>query len=262
MKTAITRTTLVCISLIFIGLMLTVQSHAEFDMESAVAIWLFDEGQGDEIVDFTGNGNDGELINGPEWVDGKFGTAALSFDGQDDYVVVADSDSLDIEEDMTICLWIKPDTLTGTYEALVAKRFTTHVDCNYELYFSAQSRQFSWFDGAEHTGSYIPEEGTWVHIAAVIDDSDSIASFYVNGEYNSQVPGNTGSARDQNLIIGTGHPGGERFHGIMDELAIFNVALTEDDIKSIMERSLREDITAVSPSGKLAAAWGKIKTQY
>ena len=256
MKTAITRTTLVWVALIVLGLSLTGQSDAKIDPKTIVGIWLFDEGSGKTASDSSGNKNHATLTNEPTWVTtGKFGKA-LAFDGIDDYLVADDSDSLDIEEDMTICLWIKPDTWTSTYEGFVAKRFTTHVSCNYEFYLSSQSRKLSWFDGAERTGSYIPEEGTWVHIAAVVEDSASTVKFYVDGEYDSEVTGNTGSARDQKLIIGTGHPGGERYHGIMDELAIFNVALTEDNIKSFMKGYS----TAVSPSGKLATAWGKIKT--
>ena len=50
-----------------------------------IAIWLFDEGQGDVATDSSGNGNDGSLMNGPKRVGGRFG-GALEFDGADDYV--------------------------------------------------------------------------------------------------------------------------------------------------------------------------------
>lgn len=45
--------------------------------------------------------------------------------------------------------------------------------------------------------------------------------------------------------------------GMINEVAIFNKALTQDEIKDIMEKGLKP--TAVSPSGKLAATWGRIK---
>ncbi len=54
---------------------------------------------------------------------------------------------------------------------------------------------------------------------------------------------------------------GEYYNGLIDEFAIFNVALTEDDIKTIMDKGLARalGIAAVSPSGKLTATWGSIK---
>ena len=49
--------------------------------------------------------------------------------------------------------------------------------------------------------------------------------------------------------------------GMLDEVAIFNVALTENDIKSIMTGGL-STATAVSPSGKIASTWGNIKADH
>jgi hypothetical protein len=64
-------------------------------------------------------------------------------------------------------------------------------------------------------------------------------------------------ASDLNLLIGDGYAG--KFIGVVDEVAIFNVVLSEDDINSIMLNGLENTITAVSPSGKLATTWGGIK---
>jgi hypothetical protein len=47
-------------------------------------------------------------------------------------------------------------------------------------------------------------------------------------------------------------------NGLIDEVGIFNVALTEDDIKDIMNKGL-EGVTAVSPSGKLTTTWADMK---
>ena len=51
--------------------------------------------------------------------------------------------------------------------------------------------------------------------------------------------------------------------GVIDEVAVFNVALTEDDINDIMSNGLAEalGIAAVSPTGKLTTTWGSIKGQ-
>jgi len=84
---------------------------------SLVGLWHFDEGSGTTATDSSESGNTGTLINGPVWTTGKVG-GALSFDGTDDYVSVPDSDSLDITNQLTIDLWVKPqntiEELSGT----------------------------------------------------------------------------------------------------------------------------------------------------
>ena len=64
-------------------------SIANVAEDGLVAYWPFDEGNGKEAVDVTGNGHDGDFNDNPKWVEGKFGTA-LEFDGEDDHVIVAD----------------------------------------------------------------------------------------------------------------------------------------------------------------------------
>ena len=61
-----------------------------------VALWLFDEGQGDTVKDSSGNDNNG-VIEGAEWTNGKFGSA-LKFDGETTRVVIPTSDSLNPPE--------------------------------------------------------------------------------------------------------------------------------------------------------------------
>ena len=70
-------------------------SDAEIDPKTAVGVWLFNETTGDTAHDSSENGNDGILKSEPKWVpDGKFGNA-LELDGADDYVSVADHETLD-----------------------------------------------------------------------------------------------------------------------------------------------------------------------
>ena len=105
MKTTIVRLTMFCLSLIVISLVLAFQSYAKVDLESAAAIWLFDEGEGNEAKDFTGNGHDAEL-NGTKWVDGKFGKA-LSFDGGSSNGKTKETDAFALQ-DFTICFFVNP----------------------------------------------------------------------------------------------------------------------------------------------------------
>ena len=69
-----------------------------------VAHWTFDEGSGNIAYDSSGNGNNG-TINGAEWGDGKYGKA-LQFNGQDNYVEMPTSNSLEMDANVTIAAWI------------------------------------------------------------------------------------------------------------------------------------------------------------
>ncbi len=102
-----TRLTVVCISFIIISLMFAGQSYAAVDLDDAAGIWLFDEGSGNTATDSSENGNNGELMGNPERVDGKFDSRALEFDGDGDYVKVTHSPSLEINDEITIVVWVK-----------------------------------------------------------------------------------------------------------------------------------------------------------
>ena len=85
----------------FFSLLICFVFHVSFNHAKAaitekdiVAVWLFDDGSGNILKDSSGNGNDGKLIEGPTWVDGKFGKA-LKFDSKKKHrVKVENSKSL------------------------------------------------------------------------------------------------------------------------------------------------------------------------
>ena len=88
------------------GLALTLAnvSFAVIDPETAVGIWLFDEGSGGTAMDSSGMGLDAELIDDPAWVDGKFGKG-LEFDGASSYVTVPDHENP--SEALTLSIWVQ-----------------------------------------------------------------------------------------------------------------------------------------------------------
>ena len=66
------------ISFILISLMLAGMSDARIDFNTAIAIWTFDQGEGDVLKDSSGNSIDGKLMGNPKWVKGKFGSASCA----------------------------------------------------------------------------------------------------------------------------------------------------------------------------------------
>ena len=85
-----------------------------------VAAYAFDEGSGTVATDASGTGNVA-TVNGPAWVAGKYGNA-LSFDGVNDIVSVADANSLDLTSGMTLEAWVKPASVSNWSTVLLKER--------------------------------------------------------------------------------------------------------------------------------------------
>ncbi len=259
MRVVLAKLSLVCISLIVISLMLTGQSSAKIDQETIVGMWLFDEGKGEVTKDSSGNGNDGKLMNGPKWVDGKFGKA-LEFDGTDDNVEMPNDSGLPSgAQDRTISAWVKVDSFKN---GRVFSYGAWSPGNAFDLIEQIEHK----FMIIGHTNNYSTTKtnfstGDWYHIAAVLEGDD--LTFYYNGIKDSTQPVQLNTIlRKDTFRIGNGVGDIDQwFDGVIDEVALFNVALTEDDIKSIMTRGL-SSTSAVSPSGKIALTWGTIKTDY
>ena len=227
--------------------------------ENVMGMWLLDEDGGDIAGDSSGNGNDGELTGGPEWIEGVFGSA-LQFAGNN--VIIQDHPTLDAELDdgFTFVCWQNqpPGDADGGY--LVKEEGWTNKMCY--RFFSNHGNDFGFMvvpqDGTiEEYYAGAPKDDTWHHVAAVYDGSNIIG--YQDGELLKKWPYDKGVAdTDARAFIGSGHPNGEYFPGALDELALFNVVLSEDEIRDIMNNGLEASM-AVFPAGKLATTWGKIK---
>jgi len=250
MRNRATILTLVYISLILIGVF-TLQSFAKIDPKTIVGMWLFNENKGEVAKDSSGNGNDGEIKNDPKWGEGKFGKA-LEFDGEDDWVDVGD---LGLSGEVTIGMWAKPDNAVNDDRMIsntigpTGPAFTIRFqNAGVEVWSTIWQQVISSFDNNQ-----------WGHYAFVFDGSGNTTGFYngVEGSTVSDPP-----YAFTNIGIGANFLDnwGQYFNGLMDEVVIFNVALVEDDIKSIMTAGLKS-VTAVSPAGKLAGVWGAIKAQ-
>ena len=109
----------------------------------------------------------------------------------------------------------------------------------------------------------VPDEDTWIHFAATYDSNakNEHLVVYVNGE-------RAGVSTRPGAIAVTGNAveigrwgGGSYFVGIIDEAAIFNVVLSEDDLKTIMDHGLAKALggLAVAPTNKLATTWATLK---
>ena len=247
-------TIILCISLMAISLMLTDISHARIDPKSIVGMWTFDEAKGDKALDSSGNGNDGQLTNDPKWVDGKFGKA-LEFDGKDDYVEVAGIDTPSI---ITFSCWFKKLGSGNGGVPRLHSRGTSPWSLEFGIGNSAIPNQLGFYlafaDGSNTgwNGVFEPENDVWYHTAVSYDGTS--VNLYVDGKEVASRKDWSKKEVNQGISRIGGHAaGGDCFEGIIDEVAIYNVALSLEDIKSSMTPS------AVSPAGKISTTWASIK---
>jgi len=252
------RYLLIVVVVLFAVGMLTVPSYAKIDPETVIGMWLFDEGKGDIATDSSGNKNDGKLTGGPKWVDGKIGKS-LEFDGASSYVSVSNSESLNPTKAITLEAWIYPKGFDADGNGILTKEGQYILGLNWPQGGNAQKLNLwltigSWI---LFTGDEVSAD-SWSHVAATYDGS--IKKLYINGNLVNSTSQKGGIATSaNNILIAQGNVGigSQAFKGLIDELAVFNVALTETDIKD----SMRGFLTAVAPVGKLATTWGRIKAK-
>jgi hypothetical protein len=257
-----TRLTIVGISLIIISLMLAGVNHAKIDPKDIIGIWLFDEGKGDAVTDASDNGNDGK-INGATWDQGQFGKA-LSFDGSDDFVSVPDAPNLNPTTAMSMGCWVYITGNVGQHRDIISKDgesserqyLLTASDINkFRAHIWTPDAVARYFDGQISV-----ELNTWYHVAQTYDGKTLI--LYVNGKEDDRrdFPGGIIVTKQPLRIGGGANPGAAALHtpGIIDEVALFNVALQPEDIQIIMNKGL-SSMLAVSLQEKLANTWGEIK---
>lgn len=183
-----------------------------------------------QMVDSTSSDNDG-TSNGTmlteDLVAGKVGNA-LIFDGNDDYIEVTDSVSLDIEvNEITISAWVKfTDTFDSTrvaeatlmkYPGKIAYRWDPDDG---KLRFGTNTGGWATLDSVQT--SWVA--GTWYHIVVIYNGSNNF--LYVNGSFDNSVAssGNLNAATANLQICANG--GTEHLDATMDEVRISNIART------------------------------------
>jgi len=199
--------------------------------DSCVLALDFDEGSGTETYDKSDYGNDGTLINGPQWINGKFGFA-LDFDGDNDYVEVSDSPSLNISGNQTtIESWFKTSNVHDG--AIVWKSYNTFNPTYGFSYFGSAygaiyGRITNSTGDTKSVGFGWVADGQWHHLAMTYNGS--IINLYMDGKLNTSTTLNGNILPfTSNVIIGDRETDHMYFNGTIDSVRIYNKALTPDE---------------------------------
>lgn len=232
------------------------------DAANVVAIWLLDEGKGQEIKDASGNGHTGEFFGKPEWVDGKLGKG-IQFHGVPDHIEVPDPDHKLTPKHITMLCWLNLDNVSGNHSILEqydwAGDLGTHA---WRTNGVALQFYVIWGTNAPNANGGTLKASEWMHVAATYDGSD--IKSWINGEVVATAKGSRDlNPSDKSLSFGVRGDTKDVhwMQGIMDEVAIFDEALTEKEIQDIMNspKGLAGLYLAVNPEGKMAVTWSYIK---
>jgi hypothetical protein len=263
-------------AIVFVGLLTIItlfvnQAYADIDPATVVGLWLFNEGDGDVAEDATGNGNDGTFAGGGgiSWVDAKYGKG-LEFDGTS-WLECGANPSLDFKESETFSIHsiVKADNPTGKciiWKGLGCSTWSqwllgtgAHENGDNSTSPEFHIRLANGGDRKFARGDDPLPEGEWVQVAGTYDGTQ--LKVFVNGEMvkAADVSGPPWACVEQ-VYIGADPGCGNRCQwvGVIDEIAIFNVTLSGDDVKALANGY--EGGMAVDSAGKLAVAWGSIKT--
>ena len=245
------------IRLLFATFFLLCWQTAGYTLEKGLVLYLpFDEGAGKVAHDISGNENHGD-INNTKWVKGKY-DSALEFSGAvDSYVRIKKSNSLIPKDQVTLEAWVFPTQVAGNNNIISNTEGSGHT----MRFENAQLKAYIHIAGAYATpvGGPVIKPNELYHTATTFDGK--VARLYLNGELVGEAERKgviTESTQD--IFVGSETDANQpnvtyMFFGLIDEVRIWHVARTADEIKMGMEKLN----LPVNPKGNLTTSWGKIK---
>lgn len=241
-------------------------SMAQNPPEALVGAWLFDGNNAQKAEDASDNSHDGEIL-GPKRILGKYGSA-LEFDGKDDIVEISHHEAFDLLT-YTVMAWINVPGPNGEWQQTVVGKGLLPAGTSRTFGLFVQNEAGGLVLGVNYTsnnnwqsanGTTVVADGEWHHVA-ITYDGEALRG-YTDGVMEAELA--TVSVPDHNADpVRIGRWSGARgdfIKGTIDEVAILNQALSEEEIKNAMSGLTSALELAVEPSGKLATTWSYLKS--
>jgi hypothetical protein len=204
-----------------------------------VGYWSFDELDGSMVPDESGQNNHG-TNQGTTVVDGFSGNAC-DFDGVDDWIAIPDDESLELSEDFTVLCWLYQRS--HPEGSMFMSKHEPEVNHDYSWWVRSAINSSYPNTLAFHSfpGPYAQGEGTfpldtWTQVVVTFIDATNDFCFYINAELDTQVTADV-DIRDNDKTLSIGSENGEKyfFDGIIDEVRIYERALSEEEIQGLYD---------------------------
>ncbi len=239
------------------SVMLAMPSYAKIDQNNIVGFWNFNDAGGKTVKDSSKNKFDGNVVGSPKAVDGKAGKA-LEFDGVSDYIDVT---AINTPQVMTFTCWFKKLGKGSGGVPRLHTKGTAPWALEFGVGITVITNQLGFYlafaDGSATgwTGFFEPQDGTWYHTALSYDGTN--VKGYIDGKEVVSNKSWAGKKLNQGISRIGGGAAADAFNGDIDEAMIFDVALSEADVASLMNPNWM----AVSFLDKAASTWGNIKNR-
>lgn len=187
-------------------------------------------GSGTTWKDLSGNGNNGNLINGVSYSSDNKGK--FSFDGNDDRADFLNPTTLQLSS-FSLDFWVYFNSVNGS--CLVSKRTSYLVNQAFNFFIFASSNKINLDVGNTRIESEVVNSGTWYNLLATYDSSSLIARIYKNSTLIRQAT-NISNISDNSADISIGclrTTSGNAYHlnGDISLCSIYNKALSEEEVK-------------------------------
>ncbi|HYT58842.1 MAG TPA: tandem-95 repeat protein [Haliangiales bacterium] len=214
------------------------------NLSGLVAMYSFDEGTGTTVTDLSGTANTG-TISGATWTtSGKYGKA-LQFNGTSSLVTINDAASLDLTTAMTLEAWVNPSVVSSAWRDVIYKGNDIYL-----LMGTTPNGGVPSLGGTFANSLFSPSSlalNTWTHLAGTYDGA--MMRLYINGvQVASQAQtGNILTSTDP-LQIGGDSLYGQYFQGMIDEVRVYNRALSQSEIQSDMNTPIGSVVSNTPPT--------------
>jgi hypothetical protein len=198
--------------------------------------------------DSSSNANNGTINGNLSCVDGV-ANKALLFDGAS-YIDVPDAASLNPTTQLTMSFWIRVDDFTNSFSAIIHKG-GTNPNCfeNREYSLWLNNGSYFWQTSAGNSNcenvlqSKNITKGKWLHYVGIIDRVKHLQSVYINGVLSAKIADSYNSFNNNNydLRIGLSEEGQSwesPFKGTLDEIRLYNRALTTAEISTLYNQGI------------------------
>jgi hypothetical protein len=207
------------------------------DTAGMVSYWKLDEASGTNVVDSVAGINNGTDNGATVNQAGRVGTA-YSFDGINDYVNLSDIDAALFPANFTIIVWV--NYTIADYNNIIFSNWKDGKGLDFQMINNVVAYVDN-TDSVNINGDTATTPNHWYHVALVYKTGKS-AEVYLNGALDKQV-NHTGSApanivaitNNHGVRIGWNTQGAHYFHGLIDEVAIFNRTLTATEISNLYD---------------------------
>jgi hypothetical protein len=234
-------------------------NEADYHSPGLISLWRFNEAQGPIAYDSVGL-NHG-IIYGAEWSICPM-EGALSFNGEDDYVMIPHNETQQIKTNqLSVSAWIKLTQDVGNKQArIICKHQANGIEWGFEFfgtgYYGCTGNQLVFHDSDGQQSRHLCVSPTplqlhrWYHVSAT-DDAGRIR-LYIDGRLEGSSDEGYGIPRriDSDMYIGSTVPWPQIcffFGGLIDEVRLFDVALSSENIELLRREGYYYDVSPESP---------------